>query len=137
MIITDHLSGLAMYRPTNLYDVCPLAKPAINASVRAGSHFSPKTVEQHCLMKSNSSPIHRSISPFFNLTCISPVPPGHSTSSKVLPSSCSASCRRGERKCSRCHPIRSLLDIVKDYSVEIEIGTEEGGIAVPSEPGTP
>ena len=52
--------------------------------------------------------MQRSISPAFNLTCISPVPPGHSTSSNVSPASLAANWRRGERKCSLCQPTRSL-----------------------------
>lgn len=62
------------------------------------------------------SPMQRSISPFFSLTCISPVPPGHSTNSNVLPSSFAANCNKGERKCSLCHPTRILV-----CSVEVEL----------------
>jgi hypothetical protein len=69
--------------------------------------------------------MQRSISPSLSFTCISPVPPGHSTSSKVDPASFSASCSRGERKCSRCQPTLSFCDMVRDVEedpckVEVE-----------------
>lgn len=50
--------------------------------------------------------MHTSISSFLSLACMSPVPPGHSTSSIVLPASLATSWSRGERKCSRCQPTR-------------------------------
>ena len=59
------------------------------------------------------APIQRSISPSRSLTCISPVPPGHSTSSNVDPASFSASCSRGDKKCSLCQPTLSFCDMVR------------------------
>lgn len=47
----------------------------------------------------------------FKLTIISPLPPGCSTSSMLLPSALSTSWRSGLRKCSRCHPTRSLAGV--------------------------
>lgn len=118
-----HRNGLAIYRPTSLYDVCPFASPAINASVKATftiSRARAKIMKTQRLTSPDrkpfpNSPIQTSISPFFNFTCISPVPPGHSTSSKVFPWSLSANRRRGERKCSRCQPTRSFADIARVY----------------------
>lgn len=53
--------------------------PAIRASVRATGRF--RSVERlRRFPVATYSPIHTSISPAFNFACISPVPPGHSTS---------------------------------------------------------
>lgn len=100
-----------MYRPTSLYAVWPFARPAISASVRADISHVPSC--QHL-----DIPMHTSISPSRSLTCISPVPPGHSTSSNVDPASRSASCSKGERKCSRCQPTLSLEGIVAMHAIQ-------------------
>jgi len=67
--------------------------------------------------------MQRSISPSLSFTCISPVPPGHSTSSKVDFASFSARCSKGDKKCSRCQPTLSFCDMVSDVEedkVEVE-----------------
>lgn len=88
----------------------PTCKPFDHLQVRQSMHQSKL---KSAGVPQMHAPIQRSISPSRSLTCISPVPPGHSTSSNVDPASFSASCSRGDKKCSLCQPTLSFCDMVR------------------------